>query len=69
MNRAELKAAAKAQIKGNIGMLFLCYLIIFGISLVAGFIPVVGVIVSIVVTPALALGLNMIYLGLTEGKK
>lgn len=35
MNRAELKAAAKAQIKGNIGMLFLCYLIIFGISLVA----------------------------------
>lgn len=68
MNRAELKAAAKAQIKGNIGMLFLCYLIIFGISLVAGFIPVVGAIVSIVVTPALALGLNMIYLGLTEGK-
>lgn len=35
MNRAELKAAAKAQIKGNIGMLFLYYLIIFGISLVA----------------------------------
>lgn len=68
MNRAELKAAAKAQIKGKIGMLFLCYLIVFGIGLVAGFIPVVGVIVSIVVTPALSLGLNMIYLGLTEEK-
>lgn len=69
MNRAELKAAAKSQIKGNIGMLFLCYLIIFAISLVSGFIPVAGGIVAFVITPPLSVGLVLIYLGLTEGKK
>lgn len=67
MSRAELKAAAKAQIKGKIGMLFLCYLIIFGIGFVAGIIPVVGGIAGFVITPALSIGLCLIYLGLTEG--
>lgn len=68
MNRAELKAAAKTQIKGNIGMLFLCYLIFFAIGVVAGIIPAVGGIVGFVITPALSVGLCLIYLGLTEGK-
>lgn len=65
MNRAELKAAAKEQIKGNIGMLFLCGLIIAGISLVCAWIPVA----SILVTPPLSVGMCLVYLGLTEGKK
>ena len=69
MNRAELKAAAKEQIKGNIGMLFLCGLIIFGIALACAFIPMVGGVASFLVTPPLSLGVCMIYLGLTEGKK
>ena len=68
MNRAELKAAAKAQIKGKIGILFVCYLVIFGIGVVAGMIPVVGGIAAAVISPAIGLGLCLIFLGLTEGK-
>lgn len=33
MVRAELKAQAKAQLKGNVGMLFLCSLIVYAISI------------------------------------
>lgn len=69
MSRAELKAAAKSQIKGNIGMIFLCTLILFGISLACVFIPVVGSVISLVITPAFSVGFCLIYLGLTEGKK
>ena len=67
MSRIELKEAAKAQIKGKIGILFVCYLIIFGISIAAGFVPIVGGIVSLVLSPALGLGLCRIYLELTKG--
>ena len=67
MSRIELKEAAKAQIKGKIGILFVCYLIIFGISIAAGLVPIVGAIVSVVISPALSLGLCCIYLGLTKG--
>lgn len=68
MNRAELKLAAKAQIQGKIGILFVCYLVVFGIGLVCGLIPVVGGVASFVITPAISLGLCLIFLGLTEGK-
>lgn len=70
MNRKELKTAAKAQIKGNIGILFLISIVVYLISLVPNFIPVVGSLVSaIVVAPALALGLVRIYIALVGGKK
>ena len=72
INRAELKQLSKQQIKGNIGTLFVCYLIIIAISAVIGalnFIPFLGMIASILVTPALSLGLIIIYLGITNGKK
>lgn len=69
MNRAELKAAAKEQIKGNIGMLFLCGLIVVAISFGCAFIPMVGGLVSFLVSPPLSVGMCLIYLGLTEGKK
>lgn len=68
MIRAELKAAAKEQIKGKIGILFVCYLIIFGIGLACGLIPIVGGVASFVITPAISLGLCCIYLGLTKGE-
>ena len=68
MNRAELKAMAKAQIKGRIGILFVCYLIVFGIGVVAGIVPVIGFVAGMVISPALSLGLCMIYLALTRGE-
>ena len=69
MNRAELKAKAKEQIKGKIGILFLITLIIGAITgVVSGFIPVVGAIAVAVVTPAFSLSLIRVYLGLTAGK-
>ncbi len=72
MNRAELKAAAKSQIKGKIGILFLITLIIgvlsFFAGLILGLIPVVGSFVStIIVTPAFALSIYKVYLNIAAG--
>ena len=68
MNRAELKAKAKEQIKGKIGILFLIMLIIGAITGVAsGVIPVVGALAVAIVSPAFMLSLVRIYLGLTVG--
>ena len=74
MNRAELKAKAKAQIKGKIGILFLITLIIAVLSAVAswlvGLIPVVGAVLAPwVVAPAFALSTVRIYLSVTAGVK
>lgn len=73
MNRVELKAAAKSQIKGKIGALFLIYLIIGLISGAAGallsLIPGGGIIASIIITPAFALSLVRVYLRVAEGIK
>lgn len=72
MNRAELKARAKEQIKGKIGILFVITLIIGLISGVAGavlaLIPLGSLAVSIIVTPAFALSLIRVYLNLFGGK-
>ena len=71
--RAELKAMAKQQIKGNIGMLFVVTLIIGAVSAiagaVAGVVPGVGLAVSVVVTPALSLSLVRVYLALANAGK
>lgn len=73
MNRAELKANAKAQIKGKIGILFVITLIIGLISGAAtgllSLIPVVGSLAaSIIVTPAFTLSTIRIYMNLFGGK-
>lgn len=68
MTRAELKAQAKAQLKGNVGKIFLCLLIMFAIGLVCGLIPGVGGIVSIIVSPPLSIGLILVYLDLSYNK-
>ena len=73
MNRAELKQAAKSQIKGKIGILFVITLIIGIVSGVASavlsVIPIVGSLVaSIIVTPAFGLSIVRVYLNLTEQK-
>lgn len=66
MTRAELKNAAKEQIKGKIGILFVMFLIVFAIMLVCMFIPFVGNIATFIITPAFALSMCMIYLKLTK---
>lgn len=71
MNRAELKAAAKSQISGKIGILFVITLIIGAISGVAGFvlgmIPGGNLIASIIITPAFTLSMVRVYLNVMKG--
>ncbi|MDO4743103.1 MAG: DUF975 family protein [bacterium] len=74
MDRVGLKANAKQQIKGKIGILFLISLIIAVISGIASFIlgliPVVGSVAStVIVTPAFALSLTRVYLMVIRGEK
>ena len=70
MTRAELKSLAKEQIKGNIGTLFLIYLIVFAAGMVCGLIPTIGSIAAaFIVTPAFSIGIMMIYLDLAKGVK
>ena len=68
MTRAELKAKAKEQLKGKVGKIFLCLLVVFAISAVCGIIPVVGAIAAIIIGPALSIGLYLCYLDMTYGK-
>ena len=69
--RAELKAMAKEQIKGKIGILFVITLIIVAISFAAGlvlsFIPGGGLIATIIITPAFTISLLRVYLNLANG--
>ena len=71
MNRAELKKAAKSQIKGKIGILFLITLIIGLISGAASgilaLIPFGGLVASIIITPAFALSTVRVYLNVVKG--
>lgn len=59
INRFEMKRTAKAQIKGNIGMLFVCHLVITLISALAA--PV-----GFLIAPSFVLSTIMIYLALTQ---
>lgn len=71
MNRAELKALAKQQIKGNIGILFVISLLMTLIIGAAGaIIPGIGaVVVTFVLAPAFSLSIYSIYLALAMSKK
>lgn len=73
MNRAELKSAAKTQISGKIGILFVITLIIAVISGIAGamlsLIPGGALISSIVIAPAFTLSLIRVYLNVIKGFK
>ncbi len=65
--RAEIKAQAKEQLRGKVGMFFLITLIVYAISFALAFIPVVGVIATYIVMPPLSVGMVMIYLDVTYG--
>ena len=66
--RAEIKAQAKQQLKGKVWWLFLCTLIVSGLAMILGMIPLVGVIAVYVIAPPLSLGLIMVYLSVTYGE-
>ena len=71
MDRKQLKAQAKEQIKGKIGVLIAVTLVIGAITAAASFlanlIPGVGLAVSVIVTPAFALSTIRIYLMVVRG--
>ncbi len=65
MERIELKALSKGQIKGKIGILFLVTLINYGITAIASSLSIVGSLLNaIFLTPSLSLGIIMVYLKL-----
>ena len=76
--RSELKNKAKEQIKGNIGILFVCNLVVVAVCAVVALIPElippiasygIGAMAVNIVMPAFMISLIMIYLGLAAGKK
>ena len=65
----ELKASAKIQIKGKIGILFAMFLIMFGVSIASSFVPVLGSIANYLVTAAFALGGAWVFLRIAKGEE
>ncbi len=65
--REEIKSAAKEQIKGNIGILFVISLIYIAATYLVSMIPIVGSIASaFVLVPTYTISLCMIYLNMTN---
>lgn len=69
MTRIELKSAAKEQIKGKIGILFVMMLIIAALGAACAFIPVIGTIGALIITPVFEISLCMVYLKLTKDEE
>ena len=69
MTRVELKSAAKEQIKGKIGLLFIVFIIVAAITAACSAVPVVGWFATIIVSPAFQISLCMMYLSLTKGEE
>lgn len=69
MDRLSLKLAAKSQIKGKIGTLFVISLVIALVSMVPSFIPIVGTLISsFIVSPAFAFSTTLIYLAIVANR-
>ncbi len=66
MDRVQLKAQAKEQIKGKIGILFLITIIVGAISGLLSSIPAVGSVASLIITPAFSLSITLIYLNIVN---
>ena len=69
----ELKASAKIQIKGKIGILFAMFfimiVIMIGVSSASSFVPVLGSIANYLVNAAFALGGAWVFLGIAKGEE
>ena len=61
INRSEMKSAAKAQIKGNMGILFVCHLAIALISLISSPLGI-----GFLIAPSFVLSCNKIYIELAR---
>ena len=69
MTRVELKSAAKEQIKGKIGILFVMMLIIGALGVACSFVPVIGAVGALIITPVFEVSICMIYLKLTKNEE
>ncbi len=67
MTRGEIKAAAKEQLSGNVGKLFLAALIVGLLAGACAAIPLIGWLAALIVGPALSLGLTLLYLDISKG--
>ena len=65
----ELKSSAKTQIKGKIGILFVMFLIMFGVSIASNFVPVLGSIANFLVGAAFTLGGAWVFLKIAKGEE
>lgn len=66
IDRKEIKALSREQIKGNVGILFLCSLIVGAISGLLGVIPAVGAIANFIITPVLYFGLTLNFIAVSR---
>ena len=64
----ELKASAKTQISGKIGILFAMFLIMIGVSIASSFVPVLGSIANYLVSAAFYLGGAWVFLRIAKGE-
>lgn len=69
MDRIKLKELAKTQISGNIGIIFLMYLIIYLIVAVLSVIPAVGLVLGTVAGFIFEMQTVIIFLGLTREER
>lgn len=72
MSRVDIKEKSKKDIKGKIGLLFLCELIICCLIVVCEFssiIPVIGVVLTTIVGPIIQYGRVPVYLNVARGMK
>ncbi len=68
VNRQQIKANARQQIKGKIGILFLINLVMVAISFASMFIPIFGNLVyGFFINPAFSVSIALIYLTLYKG--
>lgn len=69
INRIEIKANARQQINGKIGLLFVVNLIVYGLNWLCSIFPLGGALVSSVfLAPALTAGIIMIYFKVSDGE-
>lgn len=72
MSRVDIKEKSKKDIKGKIGLLFLCELIIYCLIVVceiSAILPIIGVVLTTIVGPIIQYGRVPIYLNVARGKK
>jgi uncharacterized membrane protein len=65
---SELKALARSQIKGKIGVLFAMFLIWTVVSLASNIVPILGCIVNLITSAAFTLGIACVFLKIVRGE-